>query len=55
MGVVVHEFEVDVVGQEAAPSGNSPGVPEDRPKLGTHQLSQVLARLDDRTERLRAH
>jgi hypothetical protein len=55
MAVVVHEFEVDVVGQEAVPQANAPGPSEQKPKLGAHQLSQILARLSERSERLRAH
>jgi hypothetical protein len=55
MGVVVHEFEVDVVGQEAASQANVPVVSEDKTKLGAHQLTQIVTRLNERMERIRAH
>lgn len=55
MGVVIHEFEVDVVGQEAASQANRPAASEEKPKLGAHQLSQMGVRLNERAERLRAH
>jgi hypothetical protein len=55
MGVVVHEFEVDVVGQETVSQANRPAPSEEKPKLGGHQLSQMVVRLNERAERLRAH
>ncbi len=55
MGVVVHEFEVDVVGPEATPQANRSVATEEKPKLGAHHLDQIAVRLHERSERLRAH